>query len=79
MDDDGGHYRAGGVTIILTEEKMGELRLLFSQIGQTCDAAFYIVRGVDTAAPTQAEFQFIKELTARLNVAVGRINSIVGG
>jgi hypothetical protein len=79
MDDDGGHYRAGGVTVILTEEEMGELRLLFSQVGQTCDAAFSIVRGVVTATPTGAEIQFIKELTARLNAAVGRINSIVGG
>ena len=78
MDEDGGHYRAGGVTVILTQEEMGELRLLFSQMGQTCDAAFDIVRGVDCADPSHAEFQFIRELTARLNAAVERINSIVG-
>lgn len=77
MDDDDAQYRAGRVVIVLSHDETCELRLLFSQIAHTCDFACETL-GKAAPASMGSDFQRFKELIARLNSAVQRINSIVG-
>jgi len=75
MDEDDAEYRAGRVVVVLSHDETCELRRLFDQIANTCDAA---CGTLVKALPTGGEFQRFKEMTARLTASVERINSIVG-
>jgi hypothetical protein len=77
VDEEDTQYRAGRVTIVLSHDETCELRLLFSQIAHTCNVA-YETLGEARPLPAGSEFQRFKELMARLNAAIERINSLVG-
>jgi hypothetical protein len=76
VDAEDAQYRAGRVVVVLSHDETCELRVLFSQIAHTCDVA-YKTLGAACPPPAGSEFQRFKELMARLNAAVERVNAIV--
>jgi hypothetical protein len=82
MNENLPQYRTGRAVITgrasLTLAETSELRRLYDQVADICDAAGQAMGGDEDPVPTMSELQQIKGLNDRVDAMIERIRAILG-